>query len=298
MIPSILILALALALYICYTFIVNDFFDMPVDKKAGKWRAVHELPTSFVIGLMVTQVAAGFSALLFLRNVALFSVFTVAWFMSTFYSAPPIRFKEKGILGALADMIVEKTLPIFVIFVFFNCFSYDALVFIALFSVIQLKLIIDHQIFDYDSDVASGARTLVVKIGREKADRILNLFIRPVFVVMFIILALVILVRIPFSLLVLAPIFLCYFIIRALTSKKVIRRVNIRSDSGWQVERIPLYDGYLSASISVILLFLAFLIVLNYPPYLFLFVMAVASQIYVIKGHYVRLVGYLAKALS
>ena len=110
MISSILIIILSLALYISYTFIWNDYCDMPYDQMVGKWRAVHELPKLFVIGLTASLLFTNFLVVfLFVEN-ALFSlVYALAYFLSTFYSAPPIRFKERGILGLLIYWEIKKS---------------------------------------------------------------------------------------------------------------------------------------------------------------------------------------------
>jgi len=287
---GLLTLIASLAAYLCYGVLVNDICDMEVDAAAGKKRSVREVPKMiltfltgflFLTGLLLAPLHAW--------DLLLFSVMGSALLLCTFYSAPPLRFKERGVLGVVVDMMVEKTLPVLAVFTFFRKFSLDALLGILVFSAMQLKIILDHQIFDYQADVASGVETLVVRLGPRRSQALVDGVVRPLYAVAYLLFCFALYLRVPPSLLILLPLLAGFPTLKVMLKKEVIIRVNIRGDIGGWVERIPLYDGYITASLGPLILFLAAYAALASPTYLFLLPLALASQLYIVKGHYLRL---------
>ena len=175
-----LILLSTIAIYLSYTFFINDFFDMSYDMAAGKKRLVHDLPRTYSIGIMFLMFIISFSIVIFIINDLLYGVlYFVTYFMGTFYSAPPLRFKDKGVLGILADILIERTLPMLLVLTFFRHFELDTILLLFAFSILQLDLILEHQVLDCSADLKTGINTFVTTLGYTKALNLLNNYMRP-----------------------------------------------------------------------------------------------------------------------
>lgn len=298
MIQEMLVLVGILSSYICFGFLWNDYCDMPMDIKAGKKRVIHEMPRAVVLGLLALLFLTGFLLIaVFVRNIAFILIYFFAYSVGLSYAAPLVRSKEKGWLGAAVDALGEKGFPVLLIFTYFERFTVDAVLCVSLFTMFQFKVILDHQVFDYEADVASGTDTLVVTMGVEKAEAILR-FLRPVFALMYLLFVAGIYVQMPSSLVIVLLILSGYPLLKILVDKGVVTRVNVRPDIGGWIERIPLYDGYITASLGPLLFLLALQATLTYYPYAFLLALALASQFYILKGHFVRVASSIVRPIT
>ena len=295
-VEDVLILIVLLSLYLFWGVLFNDYCDMPFDIRAGKKRAIHEIPKSVTLGILATFVLFSFVliVLLLLRGLeyAVFiPVYAAAWLLSICYSAFPMRLKERGVWGIIDDVLIEKTFPVFLIFSFFNCYSLETLIIVLFFSFLQLKIILDHQCWDYDSDVKSGIETFAVKMGIGKVTPILNIT-RKLFLAFFLLSIAIVIIRCAYSLIVIIPLFFGYFIMQRLVSQGKLERKNIRGDLNipkeW-IAKAPLYDGYIVTAINIIALFMAILIAIRNYHYSFLLPLVLLSQYYLINGHYIRI---------
>ena len=95
-----------------FGYIVNDVFDISCDLAAGKENAmthVSHWQRSMYVGITL---AAGATSLAFLpRSRAAVILLGVNYVLPLIYSAPPIRLKERGILGVLADSLAAHVFP-------------------------------------------------------------------------------------------------------------------------------------------------------------------------------------------
>jgi len=175
-----LVLLVTIAIYLSYIFFINDYCDMPYDIRAGKRRWVQDIPLAYSRGIIIGMIAISFFIVIFIINYTIYTLlYAMTYFTGTFYSAPPFRFKDRRMFGIFADVLIERTLPLMLIFLFFQYFEWDALLLLIAFSFFQLELIVHHQIEDYDADLATGIDTFVVDAGREKALYLLKKFIQP-----------------------------------------------------------------------------------------------------------------------
>lgn len=295
-VEDVLILIVLLSLYLFWGVLFNDYCDMPFDIRAGKKRAIHEIPKSVTLGILATFILVSFVLIVLLllkdSEYAVFiPVYAAAWLLSICYSAFPMRLKERGVWGIIDDVLIEKTLPVFLIFSFFNCYSLETVIIVLFFSFLQLKIILDHQCWDYDSDVKSGIKTFAVKMGIEKVTPILNIT-RKLFLAFFLLSIAIVIIRCAYSLIVIIPLFFGYFIMQRLVSQEKLERKNIRGDLNipkeW-IAKAPLYDGYIVTAINIIALFMAILIAIRNYHYGFLLPLVLLSQYYLINGHYIRI---------
>ena len=166
---------LTLIIFFSYGFYINDYFDMPYDISAGKKRFVHSIPKIHSIAIMAVMTLVAFIIVIFFINdTNYFILYAVAYLLATFYSAPPLRFKEKVFSGPVVDMLIEKTVPMALIVVLFHYFKLDGLLLIFIFSFFQLYIILLHQLVDFEADSSSGVSTFVTKIGKKTSEKIIN----------------------------------------------------------------------------------------------------------------------------
>jgi 4-hydroxybenzoate polyprenyltransferase len=281
---DVLLLLIAVSLYISYGSLINDYFDMPYDKLTEKKKHIYRLKEWQIIGLLVLITFINFSLVLFVINDVVFTfIFLIAYFLATFYSAPPLRFKNRGLIGVICDSIIEKPLPVLLIFCFFTHFEIDTLLFVLLVGIIQFYTIVKHQIDDYENDILTKTNTFVINIGKEKAEKNLNTYFYPLNAISIILFYMIVLIRIPsinmfLSLIVLNV--LGYLVSRAL------RLEEVKSFIGTFPERSREMT-YLNVSFHSILIFvLALKCTIESFQYIPLLLLFITSQYYLIKTYF------------
>jgi len=98
----------------------------------------------------------------------------VAWSqlgLGVAYSVPPIRLKERGILGVISAAAAQR-LPNFLMLAVSVPFDTAAVLIVsAWLLVLGLAFIVDHQLIDLVNDERSGTRTWVRSVGRQRGLR-------------------------------------------------------------------------------------------------------------------------------
>jgi len=286
---KILALIASLALYIVYMFLVNDYFDMPTDKIAGKKTEIHDMPETLIVGLLVLVALLSWVVTIFLVGQTLYVLlYAVAYLMATFYSAPPLRFKCRGLLGTIYAALIEKPIPSILVFSFFQHFYIDTLILPIFFFVWQLEMITHHQYLDYEGDLKAQVKTFAVEIGLDKTKRILD-HLQPLVTVFSFVVYFLVFWEIPYS-----TIFLFIMIVGLILVYKLKRsRKSIRDrsvlPSRYYVEDPATHPYY--AFIDVCLqwplpLFMGLISALRFAPYILVLLLLIASQYYFVKGYY------------
>lgn len=171
--PALTLLFVAIA-SICgvasYGHVINDAFDIVADLRAGK--------KNFMVGysplaqwlMALFCIAIGFLPLLLLENPGPpAAVLALNYLLPTIYSIPPVRTKERGVLGVLCDTSGVHAVPTLF---FATCFLanqpannaawvFSGLAFLWAF-VFGLKGILIHQLLDRETDAAAGVTTFGV----------------------------------------------------------------------------------------------------------------------------------------
>jgi len=103
-------------LFLAFGYLINDYSDLEVDRLAGKKKVMHAIPRQAAFLMVVLSAAAGCLSVLVISH----SGFTVLWlaviyFFGAFYSARPLRFKERGIWGWLVSSTAQHCFPLFLI---------------------------------------------------------------------------------------------------------------------------------------------------------------------------------------
>jgi 1,4-dihydroxy-2-naphthoate octaprenyltransferase len=168
------------------THYANDYFDYDADRAnttptawsgGSRVLANSELPRSvaLIAALVLAAIGIALSALLVVENgtqllPTLIAMSVLAWT----YSAPPVRLCARGLGEITTAIVVTGLVP-------WLAFSLQApdlrggsmvLFAIAPLAVLQVAMLLAIEFPDAASDAATGKRTLVVRIGAERAAQI------------------------------------------------------------------------------------------------------------------------------
>lgn len=270
-----LVLISSLGFYFMYGFLINDYYDMPYDIAAGKKRGVHKLPKSAFAVIILAVILLSALHLLYLKEPIYIAVYIISYILATLYSAPPVRFKGRGLSGIVVNGFIEKALPVLAVFAFFHHFEIDTLIFVATSFFIELVEILTHQMDDYETDLRDGIQTFVVITGMNKTLKIYNHFIGPFSAVLIIIMCFIVSIKIPYASFLVGFAFLSYPVLILSISRGWLNR-------GQKI--FPLYISWLYVLINNTLpLFFAVIISFENRLNIPLLIAAIGSQYYVIK---------------
>jgi 4-hydroxybenzoate polyprenyltransferase len=194
---ELLLLVFALWLYLAYIVLINDLVDRGIDAAAGKGTVErgHGLSPSFVAFLLVLIVLANSAVVVAIGSGAVFdALWVLAYVLGTAYSAPPFSLKRRGLAGLVADSVMEKPIPILIVFAFFGYLGIETLLFPILGEL--LDAVFKHQALDHDADVKTGVRTYAVVLGKERSERMVE-FIHGADILMVVLAFLTVLVALP-----------------------------------------------------------------------------------------------------
>jgi len=149
-----------------YGHVINDWFDIAEDERAGKPNTMRNIPLARRILLCLSLLAAPFLLLAFFPGAWLARAALAANFLwPTLYSIPQVRLKERGVLGVLSDAAgshITPTLFAFALASFYLPVTANVLVCAAIVlwaTTLGIKGIVYHQILDRASDAIAGVAT-------------------------------------------------------------------------------------------------------------------------------------------
>lgn len=167
---DLLLLVLAFELYFAYGVLVNDYFDREVDVAAGKssTKRGHSLTRRELASVIFVQLAGSAIVIALIGGGLAFDLlWGLSFALATLYSAPPARLRAKGIWGFVADSLIEKPLPILIVFSLFGYYGYEAVLFPVCGEL--LDSIFKHQVEDFEADSKLGVRTFAVCLGKGRS---------------------------------------------------------------------------------------------------------------------------------
>ena len=177
---NLFLLVIAFELYFAYGVLVNDYFDRQVDIDAGKSspKRGHMLTEREVASVLALQLVASVIVIALVGGGVVFDLlWVVAFGLATMYSAPPARLRAKGVWGLLSDSVIEKPIPVLIVFALFRYYGIETLLFPVCGEL--LDSIFKHQVEDFDSDSKLGVKTFAVEIGKERSTRAQRAIIDP-----------------------------------------------------------------------------------------------------------------------
>jgi len=195
-----------------YGYLINDLADVELDRihgKANTFADVSSLKAAAVTGFFFL-LSTVFAFPFWLNR--WFLILWASWFLiSSFYSLPPLRLKERGKLGLLLVVSAQRLLPVLLVFSAFN-FSYGwEIAGISFYVFLRgLSSDINHQLIDYQNDLKTRTKTFAVTTGHETVQKIFRWVLELEKIFLFLILA--------FFLTILHPRFLLAYYITAFLS--------------------------------------------------------------------------------
>lgn len=161
-----LFLALSLA-GTAYGYLVNDLADVELDRRAGKSNVFQRSGRVQIVAVIGTSVALlvilGWPFVQYPGFVPLW----ITWFLATtFYSMPPVRLKERGLLGLVTTMVAQQPLPAaMAVAALGGGWSWGTQLFILYITLRGICSDVGHQMRDRARDQLAGARTFAVAKG-------------------------------------------------------------------------------------------------------------------------------------
>ena len=178
-----------------FGYFLNDVCDIAADQAAGKANAAATIGPIARAVMLLALLAVGLAPWLVLpSNRVTLTLLSLQIAILTLYSAPPVRLKERGLAGALADTLYGHILPVAIaLFAFFPGLATDSgptgasriavllLVLVALLLACKgLRNIVLHQLEDRENDRRAGVRTFVLACGPVRALNLINRLLLPV----------------------------------------------------------------------------------------------------------------------
>lgn len=176
-----------------FGYVINDIYDLEVDKKAGKNNPFEGKSKLFIATVIL--ILAAFSLLpwtLLRHNKLTWTFLALQLILYFLYAHPFFRLKEKSIWGPICDALYGHAFPIII-----ACLTYQQylgskipysswLFFTSLFFwqfFKGIRNILLHQLEDYENDVQSGLQTFTMQLGKNQTYKVILKFIQPVEVV-------------------------------------------------------------------------------------------------------------------
>jgi len=166
---------LTIALYLGFSFSINECFDTEEDKlsefkKNPIARGEIDYKKAFVFSLSLAFLGMALS-LYFGINYFLFYFTTII--LSFFYSAPPLRFKNRFLFDIFSHGLFFGSFLFFLPFFTFNS-GINNIYYLFGLSIFCYSLIFEmkNQISDYESDKKAGLKTTACVLGLKKSKKL------------------------------------------------------------------------------------------------------------------------------
>lgn len=169
---------LCICMVASFGYVINDWFDIAQDRQSGRRNRLASMPWGRRVLLCVVPIGVAFVTLRAMGvPPAAFWVLGANFLLPAAYSIPPIRLKERGVWGALADAGAAHLLPTVLIVLVLaptgapaNTRWWVFVVATFLWTFLAgLRGIIVHQVQDRASDTVAGIETLGSRLGPARA---------------------------------------------------------------------------------------------------------------------------------
>ena len=160
-----------------YGYLINDFSDRRLDAVHGKPNTFYGDSPSKAVGVLISVfIGSALFAWPFMGNRWFLGLWAFWFFIATFYSLPPLRFKERGKLGLVLVVFAQRVIPALLLFAAFQ-FTHPVLFWVLLNYVLikGLNSDINHQLEDYENDLRTQTRTSAVVLGPQRLENVFRL---------------------------------------------------------------------------------------------------------------------------
>lgn len=170
------VLAVYTAFLLSYGYALNSYSDREQDKIVGKHRELNGIPNRQLL------LASCFFALGTVTIPLLFSDYRVIilglinFFLATFYSLKPLRFKERGMLGIIVPALVQRPLPFLFFVLLVSSISMLSWYLLNWLMIVELTMMFVHQLQDFKNDREAQVSTWAQKSGYYQSKRATTYF--------------------------------------------------------------------------------------------------------------------------
>mgnify|MGYP002763132681 CR=1 FL=1 len=153
---------LYVSMFLAFSYVINDYSDIEVDRKAEKQKIISELPQIIIIASMIVMIVIGIvPMLLIVQNKIGFLLLSIFIYVSgAAYSIHLFRFKEKGVWGLLECSIAQRCFPLIPLFFIIDVPISHFVVFQLISFVNGVRYLLVHQNIDYENDIKGGVKTI------------------------------------------------------------------------------------------------------------------------------------------
>jgi hypothetical protein len=173
-----IVLIHTLAFSVCYLsfgYMFNDWIDSDVDKRAGKIKSIHSMPTWQILLIITILIILGISFVFpWLTNPLVFINVSICYFFAVTYSGTSLRFKERGGTGILVASLSQRTMLVSLVFIVTEKFNMIAVLFLGLTLIIGFRWMLTHQLDDYERDLEGGVKTFTTQNSMRMSSRLLT----------------------------------------------------------------------------------------------------------------------------
>jgi 4-hydroxybenzoate polyprenyltransferase len=157
-----------------FGYLVNDLSDKELDRQQGKPNAFQNMSSTTAVFFILLTLLVGMIVAIPFLSLPWFAVLWLFWvLLAVFYSLPPMRLKERGLLGLTVTIAAQQTLPVAILFATFGeLLSWGALVFILFATLRGISSDISHQMRDSARDAEVGTQTFAVQAGNKAVQRV------------------------------------------------------------------------------------------------------------------------------
>jgi 1,4-dihydroxy-2-naphthoate octaprenyltransferase len=161
---------------------IDDYFDFRTKNFGNKEKQFHDSPLldgkitpgqvlGAGVGCLVVSLVIGVW-LLVVAGLPVLYLGLAGGFIAIFYTSPPVRLNYRGFGEVALFLAFGPLLVVGVYYVFTGALSWEALVASLPLGVLTMNVGIVSHTFDYESDVAAGKMSLIVRYGQANAVRI------------------------------------------------------------------------------------------------------------------------------
>lgn len=172
--------------------VLLDVFDVEEDRVLGKQNLWAPLsPASRVLLIGALLMASWLPWLVLPAGPLIVGILSLQFLMFFLYAVPPVRLKERGFPGIVADAMYAHMLPALWTLIPFSVLagSTSTLWFYVLLAAwslaVGMRHLLQHQVLQVESDHVAGARTFAVRYGRERTLALMVRRVMPAEVVAF-----------------------------------------------------------------------------------------------------------------
>lgn len=186
--------------YYAFLFLSNDYFDFNQDVRSGKGNKKRN--RSVILALTwLLWIASVFFLLLSWNNRSVVQILiaSVGYGLAFFYSAPPLRFKERNYWGIIVGSTVLRPMCILMILAGLVSIDklYEILVYTLWMEALGIRTMLFHQIDDYRNDRKARVHTFVTQRGVALSRKLIASIFLPAEAVMFLLVSIILMINIP-----------------------------------------------------------------------------------------------------